>query len=375
MNQPGSSLEDVIVVLVARLLDTLEALGCIARRLHPPLLGSLVATLGERDAGLRAARETLGAAAWPEDMAWFREQIERAAEAGLRACEGLRAAANSDDGLRLAYRALRQVSRAQEALYPLATMLPTVSRFFLEPDRRDDTALLDRLTAGAARPDVRTGVMHAGNGTGERGGFSVYVPEDYDPARAHPLVTALHGGAGHGRLFLWSWLREARSRGVILVAPTAMGDTWSLMQPELDSANLARVLRHVAQAWHVNRTRLLLTGMSDGGTFSLLSGLDADSPFTHLAPVAASFHPLLLTMAEPRRVVGLPVYLVHGALDWMFPVSVARTAQRALAAAGANVTYREVADLSHAYPRDENSGMLEWFLPGDRLTVCTRDGC
>ncbi len=366
MDQPNDRLKAAIAALVARLLDTLDALGCIARRLHPPLLGSLVAALGERDAGLRAARAAFGAATWPAEMAWFREQIERAAEAGLRACDGLRAAADSDDGLRLAYRALRQVSRAQEALYPLAGMLPAVSRFFVEPDRREDTALLDRLAAGAARPDVRTGVVHAGNDTGERGGFSVYVPEDYDPARTHPLVMALHGGAGHGRLFLWSWLREARSRGVILVAPPPVGDTWSLMQPELDSANLVRVLERVAQAWHVDRTRLLLTGMSDGGTFSLLSGLDADSPFTHLAPVAASFHPLLLTMAEPRRMAGLPVYLVHGALDWMFPVSVARTAQRALAAAGAEVTYREIADLSHTYPRDENGGMLEWFLKAGR---------
>ena len=158
------------------------------------------------------------------------------------------------------------------------------------------------------------------------------------------------------------WVREARSRGVILVAPTAIGQTWSLMEPELDSANLARVLEQVAREWRVDRARLLLTGMSDGGTFTLLSGLDEASPFTHLAPVAASFHPMLLTMAEPRRVTGLPVYLVHGALDWMFPVSIARTAQRALTAAGAKVTYREIADLSHTYPRDEGSAMLDWFL-------------
>ena len=102
--------------------------------------------------------------------------------------------------------------------------------------------------------------------------------------------------------------------------------------------------------------------MSDGGTFTLLSGVDNASPFTHLAPVAASFHPLLLTMTDPRRVKGLPVYLVHGALDWMFPVATARGAQRALTAAGAKVLYREIANLSHAYPRDENSGMLDWLL-------------
>jgi phospholipase/carboxylesterase len=212
------------------------------------------------------------------------------------------------------------------------------------------------------RADTPTGVQHFANETSERGGFSVYVPEDYDPAHAYPLVMALHGGAGHGRLFLWSWLREARGRRVILAAPTATGDTWSLMEPQIDSAHLSHVLEAIAQHWHVDRTHLLLTGMSDGGTFTLLSGLDDESPFTHLAPVAASFHPLLLTMADPRRVTGLPIYLVHGALDWMFPVTIARTARQALTAAGARLTYREIADLSHAYPREEGSAILDWFL-------------
>jgi phospholipase/carboxylesterase len=333
-------------IALARLLDTLDALQFIARHLHPPRLDALVAALGDRDAALR---EALAGAAWPEQL---RDPIGRAVEATLCACDGLRAAV----GIRQAYRALRQVSRALEALYPLAAMLPTVNRCFIASEDR---------TVGARHAAVPTGVIHIHNDTSERGGYSVYVPEDYDPARAYPLVMALHGGSGHGRLFLWSWLREARGRGVILAAPTAMGDTWSLMEPDLDSAHLARVVEEIAQRWVVNRMRLLLTGMSDGGTFTLLSGLDEQSPFTHLAPVAASFHPLLLTMAAPHRVTGLPVYLVHGALDWMFPVAIARTAQRALTAAGARVTYREIADLSHAYPREEGSAILDWFLVED----------
>ena len=332
---------------IARLLDTLDALGYIARHLHPPRLEELVATLGDRDAALR---EALADVVWPDQLG---DHVERAAEATLRACDGLRAAAGPTGDLRQAYRALRQVSRALEALYPLASVMPTVSHWFLASDNA---------AIGHARTDLPTGVMHAANETSERGGFSMYVPEDYDPARAYPLVMALHGGAGHGRLFLWSWLREARGRGVILVAPTAIGDTWSLMEPQVDSSNLVRVLEEIAQRWNVDRSRLLLTGMSDGGTFTLLSGVDNASPFTHLAPVAASFHPLLLTMTDPRRVKGLPVYLVHGALDWMFPVATARGAKRALTAAGAKVLYREIANLSHAYPRDENSGMLDWLL-------------
>ena len=64
---------------------------------------------------------------------------------------------------------------------------------------------------------------------------------------------ALHGGCGHGGLFLWSWLREARSRGVILMAPTAIGDTWSLMEPDVDGANLDRMLDEVSERWNIDR--------------------------------------------------------------------------------------------------------------------------
>ena len=57
----------------------------------------------------------------------------------------------------------------------------------------------------------------------------------------------------------------------------------------------------------------------------------------------------------------LAIYLVHGKLDWMFPVQVARQTRDALAAAGANVTYRELDDLSHCYPREMNAAMLDWL--------------
>jgi phospholipase/carboxylesterase len=357
----SDALVEAMVGIVRTMLDALDRLEFIARHLHPPDIASLVEVLGDCDGDLRKTRGVIANVAWPDHLVPFREQMEHAADMTLRACDGLREAGVSG-GLRAAMRALRNVGRALEALYPLAPSLPSVSRFFLEPNKRDGQALLDRLASGAARTDIRVGVLHAENTTDQRGGFSVYVPEDYDPAHAYPLLMALHGGSGHGRLFLWSWVREARSQGVIVVAPTATGSTWSLMEPEADSKHLARVLEHVAANWWVDRSRLLLTGMSDGGTFTLLSGIDEDSPFTHLAPVAASFHPLLMTMAQPQRMLKLPVYLVHGAKDWMFPVSTARSAYGALDAAGAQVVYREIDDLSHAYPRDENPRILDWFL-------------
>jgi phospholipase/carboxylesterase len=71
-----------------------------------------------------------------------------------------------------------------------------------------------------------------------------------------------------------------------------------------------------------------------------------------------------MTMADAGRVRGLPIHIVHGAQDWMFPAQLARTARQTLAQAGAEVVYREIADLSHTYPRDENGAILDWFLKG-----------
>jgi phospholipase/carboxylesterase len=352
--------EESVVVLLPRLLAALDRLEAITRHMHPPRLPELAASLGPDDAELMAVLERVRSAPWPEGLTSFRDQIVLAAEAVLGAHRGLREAGMAGRaGTIGAYRASRQQYRAIEALYPLASALPAVSRFFIEPALRDDPALLARI---AAAPDPDTGVFHFDNETGSRGGFSVYVPEYLKRDEAAPVVFALHGGSGHGRVFLWSWLREARSRGVILVAPTASGDTWSLREPEVDSAHLSRVLEYVRERWPVDAKRMLLGGMSDGGTFTLLSGLDTESSFTHLAPVAASFHPLLVTMTEPERIRGLPVYLVHGALDWMFPIETGRTANQALTMAGAAVVFREIADLSHTYPRDENGAILDWLM-------------
>ena len=357
----SDALQEALVLLIPRLLGALDRLETITRHMHPPLLPRLAASLGSDDADLTAALASVRDATWPEALAPFRDHIVLAGDSVLRANAGLRDAARSPDGRMGAFRAARLQYRAIEALYPLTAALPSISHFFIEPARREDAALLARIQA-ARRPEPGTGIYHFDNETGTRGGFSVYVPEYLTRETPAPVVFALHGGSGHGRVFIWSWLREARSRGMILVAPTATGDTWSLMEPDVDSGHLSHVLSFVRERWSVNSTRLLLNGMSDGGTFTLLSGLGADSPFTHLAPVAASFHPLLVAVSEPERIQGLPVYLVHGALDWMFPISTGRTANHTLTMAGAKVVFREIADLSHTYPRDENGAILDWFL-------------
>jgi phospholipase/carboxylesterase len=344
-----------LAALLSPLLRSLDMLGFIARHFHPPDFGAVMDAAGTPDQDLRTVRGLLDG--WPEELAGAGDRLQSATEAVLAAFGGLRSASDQADGIRAVFRALRYVPRAKEALYPLAGAVPAINRYFLDPALRDDAGMLARFTA-PARGD--TGVMHVDNESGSRGGYSLYVPEYYTPDRAWPLVMALHGGSGNGRNFLWTWLRDARSHGAILVAPTAVGPTWALMGEDTDTPNLNRILEAVKSRWNIDGARMLLTGMSDGGTFCYVTGLDA-SLFTHLAPVSATFHPLMAEMASPERLHGLPLYLVHGALDWMFPVEVARQTHRALAAAGAAIVYRELDDLSHCYPDEINAPVLAWL--------------
>jgi phospholipase/carboxylesterase len=353
-------IDDVVAVLPL-LLQSLETLGFIARHFHPPSFDRVMEAAGQPDEDLTAVRPRL--ANWPAEFSDLQGSLVTASDAALAAFSGLRAVQLGHGDITLVFRALRQLPRAEEALYPLSAKFPPVSSFFLNPELCDDADLLARLAVPASET---TGVIHDHNEPKSRGGFSLYVPEYYTPDRAWPLVMALHGGNGNGRGFLWRWLRDARSLGAILVAPTALGATWALMGEDADTANLARILDSVRSRFNIDSKKLLLTGMSDGGTFSYVTGLEAASPFTHLAPVAATFHPLMAQIADADRLRGLPIHIVHGALDWMFPVQTARITRDALTAAGANVTYREIDNLSHCYPREMNAPILEWLRGGNR---------
>lgn len=347
--------DEAILDLLGPLLRALETLALIARHVHPPDFNRLMESIGSPDEGLRAALARRGD--WPQRLSEIRAALDESADATLEAFSGLREVSSEDGDVRRIYRALRLLPKGLAALYPLAGVLPPVNQFFLDPSLRSDAGLQQAFLHAPASDG--TGIVHFGEA--ERGGCWLYVPETYTPDRAWPLVMALHGGSGTGRGFLWSWLRDARSRGVILAAPTSIGSTWALMGEDFDTPNLARILDAVRSSWSIDPRRLLLTGMSDGGTFSYVSGLEAESPFTHLAPVSAAFHPLLLQMADADRMRELPIHIIHGALDWMFPVELARQAQRVLARAGAKVTYREIQDLSHTYPREMNAELVAWL--------------
>jgi phospholipase/carboxylesterase len=356
---------DALGGLLAPLLGTLERVGWVQRHLYPPVAPRLAEELAPCAAAIAGPLKAVEALECPDDLRFIRDPLVESSSQTLDLVKIFVEAARPPGDPMGLYRALRRFARVQETLYPLAPVFDALSRWFLEPARRDDDALVARLRAAALRDDDgarRTGVLHASNGRDERGGFSLYVPEQSDGQRPMPLVVALHGGHGHGRDFLWAWLREGRSREALVLSPTSRDRTWSIMGGnDVDAVPLRKMVESVAERYPVDRARVLLTGMSDGATYALLCGLREGMPFTHLAPLCGVLHPMLLANGDLARARGMPVYLVHGALDWMFPVHTARLARQALSAAGARLVYREVEDLSHTYPRDENPKILDWL--------------
>lgn len=298
----------------------------------------------------------------PEGLGEFHEHLCAAAECSADALHAFLDAPPAPRAVARILDAMRGRCEAQRAFYPLRHALPPLGRYFVEP------AFHDRLDALDPEPPegVRVGILEApgaGEGPAARGGFTLYVPERYDGSRELPLVIALHGGSGRGTDFLWTWLREARGREFLLLAPTSIGPTWSLDAPWRDGTALASMIEFLAERYRVDRSHVLVTGLSDGATFALLWGLSEGSPATALAPVSGVLHPANSALGNLERAAGRPIYLVHGALDWMFPVSVARMAQDELERAGAELRYREIEDLSHTYPREENASILDWFDP------------
>ncbi|MBI3785281.1 MAG: phospholipase [Deltaproteobacteria bacterium] len=331
-------------------LEWMEEAG---EQLAPERIGALVEeTRGRFTERLQTVRASLDAKPPPQTFVPFAERLAAGFVDVERACELFLSCAEvfpPESFLRV-ISALHHCARAQETFYHLRHPLTSFAGFWQLPN----VTSIDDVPRPAAEPPI--GVIHVGKG-GQHGGFSLYVPEYYEAARSWPVIVALHGGSGNGRDFLWTWLREAKSLGYILIAPNAVLDTWS----EVEDQGLLQILNWVGSRYNLARDRVLLTGLSDGATFALLYGLAHPKVYRAIAPLCGVLHPANAIVGNLERAAGVPIYLVHGALDFLFPVQVARMARDNLQQAGAALTYRELPQLSHTYPRSENVRILRWF--------------
>ncbi len=247
----------------------------------------------------------------------------------------------------------RAFCRGLYDLYELRDRLPLIAAHFLIPGAQ--------APAPAAPGATATGFIQRERND-ERSEYTLYIPEDYSPDRPLPLIVALHGGYGQGSEYVWTWLRPARSRGYAILAPKSLGNTWDMTVPSLDTRSVMRMFDEVAREYSIDRERVYLSGLSDGGIFTYILGLEQSQLFRGLAPVAGALHLVVDQMLREGRGKDTPIFVVHGVHDFIFPVTFTRQTCNLLKQIGYNVTYEELPEWGHAFPYSINERLvLPWF--------------
>ena len=259
----------------------------------------------------------------------------------------------------------RALYRGLNLLYSIREYTPSLQQYWLLPDA---VAERDKLEAPSPDADAPVGVMHRRRAA-PLADYSLYVPESYTPSRSWPLIVCLHGAYGRGDHYIWSWLRPAKSRSYILLSPKSLDVTWSILQPERDTRSVAAILDEVCGEYAVDRSRVYLSGLSDGGTFTYLLGLGRPDLFAGIAPVAADFTGMMDDMLRRKQGQALPVYIVHGAHDHIFPAEAIHRGHALLERLGYNARYEELPDWGHSHCSGINERLVMPWLESLALST------
>ena len=340
-----------------RLLDFLQTFDSVQENMHIGLEESqsrLRETAGDMFPTLQAE---LAESSPPESFSQFHGAFGAALRHFGKATETFLHPGERDFSL-ASLESRRALYRGIDILYKYRAHIPALNSYWLTAE-----ALLycDQLETASPDAGVPVGMMHT-KGTDAHSNYSLYVPENYHPEKKWPLIICLHGAYGRAEQYVWSWLRPAKSKGYMLLAPKSIDVTWSVLRPPIDARSVAAMFEEVCQTYSVDRSRVFLSGLSDGGTFTYLLGLYRSEMFAGIAPIAGDFHYMIDDLLNQKQGIELPIYIVHGAHDHIFPVESIRDGHKLLERIGYNSTYEELSEWGHAHTSSINENLvLPWF--------------
>ncbi len=253
----------------------------------------------------------------------------------------------------------------KQVLYRLRADLPLLQQYWVLPEVLPE---LTRLESRNSDLDVPVGLIRKEQ-TEQRYAYSLYVPENYTPHKTWPLIVCLHGGYSRDDDYILTWLRLAKSKGYLLLSPKSSRETWSAIRtpgtppnPVVDLRSIRLMLDEVWETYAVDRSRVYASGFSDGGIFTHILGLSFPQLFAGIAPISSQLHTAADQLLRRGRGLDLPILLVHGEKDPIFPIDFARQTQQLLSGLGYPITFREIPDWGHAYPYSINETVvLPWF--------------
>ncbi len=197
----------------------------------------------------------------------------------------------------------------------------------------------------------------------------VFVPPDLDPAKAAPFVLVLHGGGSDAEWTLNRMAGEAKTRGVILIAPDAEGYTWDVIRefrehrregsPAKFGDDTGRVdasLELLFGQFNVDPAHAAIAGFSDGASYALSLGPQNQELFTHIMAFSPG------GVAPFEDAARAKVFVSHGQEDPMLPF--ANTAEGIIPgfrARGFDVRFETFHGV-HAFRDEEIGKAFDWFL-------------
>jgi len=184
--------------------------------------------------------------------------------------------------------------------------------------------------------------------------YTLDVPESYDPARKYQVRVQLHGGVG--RIEANAPPRagsNGRLAGVeqIYVMPYAWRDApwWSGRQVE----NLRTILDLVKRTYNVDENRVVVSGVSDGGTGAYYTAMRDTTPFASFLALNGFILVLKNETPEadgdlfPNNLLNKPLFIVNGGRDPMYPTSAVDPYIEHLKSDGVDLVYRPQPDAAH----------------------------
>jgi len=212
--------------------------------------------------------------------------------------------------------------------------------------------------------------------------YALYVPEDYDPKKAWPLIVFLHGSGERGDDNLKQTdegighairLHRERFPALVLMPQCPESESWDKVVPAIEAA-----MAQVQEEYSIDDKAITLTGLSLGGYATWIWGAAKTDTFAALMPICGGGNPAdilgkldekeaakLGTMEERAKALsGIPIWAFHGADDDVVPPERSREMVKAVKAAGGDVKYDELKDTGHnswdAAYGDEKA--IKWLL-------------
>ena len=176
--------------------------------------------------------------------------------------------------------------------------------------------------------------------------YSVFVPADYDPAKAWPMVLFLHGlgergsdGVSQTRGGIGKAIRQWPERfPCIVVMPQCPDTSWWKRETKF----LDRCVAQTTKEYHIHRDRMYLTGLSMGGFGSWQYGALRTDTFAAILPICGGGKG-----EDARKLARVPIWAFHGAEDPLVSPKRSRQMVEAVRAAGGTVRYTEYPGVQH----------------------------